>query len=554
MVRDLRRLADTRWDLLVVGAGVYGCAVACDAAQRGLQVALIDRSDLGSGASFHSLKTVHGGLRSLQSLNLVQMRRFIRERRALARTVPHLLRPLPFVVPTTSAPQRSASAMRMALAVNDLIANDRNDGIRDAALHLPHGEVLDRPHALAHLPALAPDGITGAARWWDYQMVYAERVHLAHALTAATHGACVAPYVAATGLRRSRDTSTGGARAQATVDGITAHDRLSDETFDIRARVVINTTGASSGEVARWAHEGGRPTTGPLLSRAMNLVLDLPPTTCAQGGRVDGRFLFLVPWGPWTMLGTSHDVAPVRDGMPEVTGTDVDRFLADGQRAFPRAGLTRDRVRLVHRGLLPMTSGHGTQVSLVKESAVVNHADEGAPGLISVHSVRYTTARHTAEQAVTQAFTTLGYDVPPSSVSESTPLVGGDIADMAAHEAAVAQAAGDMLTEAQVTRLSRAYGTEAFEVIARMQRDRSLASALSNQCSVTGAEVQHAVEAEGAATLADALIRRTSAGTSGCPDDVALATAVAVMGEHQHWTPERRDREQEGVREFYRVT
>ena len=114
MVRDLTRLADTRWDLLVVGAGVYGCAVACDAARRGLQVALIDRGDLGSGASFHSLKTVHGGLRSLQSLNLVQMRRFIRERRAMARTLPHLLRPLPFLVPTSAAPQRSAWVMRTA--------------------------------------------------------------------------------------------------------------------------------------------------------------------------------------------------------------------------------------------------------------------------------------------------------------------------------------------------------------------------------------------------------------------------------------------------------
>ena len=106
MVRDLRRLADTRFDVLVIGAGVYGAATAWDAASRGLNVALIDRSDFGSGTSFHNLKTLHGGLRSLQAMNLRQMRRFIRERRALVRIAPHLVRPLPFIIPTSAPASR----------------------------------------------------------------------------------------------------------------------------------------------------------------------------------------------------------------------------------------------------------------------------------------------------------------------------------------------------------------------------------------------------------------------------------------------------------------
>ena len=105
MVRDLRRLADTRFDVLVIGAGVYGAAVAWDAVDRGLSVALVDRGDFGGGTSFNSLKTLHGGLRSLQALNLEQMRRFIRERRALARIVPHLVRPLPFLHSHDAQPQ-----------------------------------------------------------------------------------------------------------------------------------------------------------------------------------------------------------------------------------------------------------------------------------------------------------------------------------------------------------------------------------------------------------------------------------------------------------------
>ncbi len=116
MLRDLRRLADTTFDLVVVGAGFYGALAAWDATLRGLSVALIDQGDFGAATSFNNLKTLHGGLRSLQSMNFPQMRLFIRERRALARVAPHLVRPMPFVVPDLSpsdcAPR---TTMRVAL-------------------------------------------------------------------------------------------------------------------------------------------------------------------------------------------------------------------------------------------------------------------------------------------------------------------------------------------------------------------------------------------------------------------------------------------------------
>src|ERR671911_2608487 len=129
MVRELRRLADTRFDLIVIGAGFYGAIAAWDATLRGLSVALIDKSDFGAGTSFNNLKTLHGGLRSLQSFNLAQMRLFIRERRALARVAPHLVRPLPFVVPTYRHPKRSATLMRLALAISDAVSYDRHAGL-----------------------------------------------------------------------------------------------------------------------------------------------------------------------------------------------------------------------------------------------------------------------------------------------------------------------------------------------------------------------------------------------------------------------------------------
>ena len=164
MQRDLRRLADTRFDVVIVGAGFYGVTAAWDAAQRGLSVAIIDRGDFGAATSFNNLKTLHGGLRSLQSLNLPQARLFIRERRALARIVPHLVRPLPFVVPTTRHPKRSRFVLASGVMLSDLVASDRNDDLPDAATHLPRSRVLTREETLHLNPLIAPSGVMFSVR------------------------------------------------------------------------------------------------------------------------------------------------------------------------------------------------------------------------------------------------------------------------------------------------------------------------------------------------------------------------------------------------------
>ncbi len=126
----------------MVGAGIYGALAAWEAARHGLTVALIDRADFGGATSFNSLKTLHGGLRSLQSLNLTQMRLFIRERRGMAQMAPHLVDVLPFCVPTYLHPTRNAVALRIALAITDTVGYDRNDGIVDETLQLPRGRVV----------------------------------------------------------------------------------------------------------------------------------------------------------------------------------------------------------------------------------------------------------------------------------------------------------------------------------------------------------------------------------------------------------------------------
>jgi len=154
VTRDLRGLADTHFDLLIVGAGIYGATIAWDAAQRGLSVALIDRGDFGGGTSANSMKTVqHGGVRALQTLNLTQVRFFVRERRALSRIAPHLINTLPFIIPTYGRPMRNPLVPRVVFGLYDLLSHDRND-LPDRSKHLPSSRLVSREECLALNPAI----------------------------------------------------------------------------------------------------------------------------------------------------------------------------------------------------------------------------------------------------------------------------------------------------------------------------------------------------------------------------------------------------------------
>lgn len=529
MTRDLRGLADTTVDLVVVGAGIYGALAAWDAASRGLTVALIDRGDFGGATSANSMRTLHGGLRSLQSLNLAQMRLFIRERRAFATMAPHLVEPLPFCVPTSWHPTRNALAVRLALAVTDAVGWDRHDGIDDPALRLPSGRVVGRAECLRLNPIIAADGVTGGAVWYDYQMRQAERLLMAVVRSAADAGAIVANYVEAVGLV----VEAGRVAALQVRDLAPA----AEGGFEVRTRAVVNATGPWASAVVTSLTRGAGTGPTPRLSRAMNLVVPRITDRHACGGFVDGRAVLAVPWGDVTIVGTSHDPHEGDADAPHGTPEHVATLLREAQLAFPRAGLGPGVIRTVHRGLLPMLGSSGARVRLLKESAVIDHAGDGVTGLVSIFSVRYTTAGLTARQAVDVASRSLDRPALPRPTRWRTSAAAFGTVDGLIGEARGTEVAGTAADGRE--RLARTYGSHWREVAAMIVDPRRDAMALSAGCRVSRAEVAYAVRHEQALTLADVLLRRTSAATAGHPGPEAVAAAALIMQGLLGWTAGR---------------
>ncbi|MBT3193095.1 MAG: FAD-dependent oxidoreductase [Verrucomicrobia bacterium] len=440
MQRDLKQLADTPFDITVIGGGIYGAAIAREAALRGLTVAVIDKGDFCCATSANSLKIIHGGLRYLQQADIIRVRESVRERRAMLRIAPHLIRPLPCLMPTTGV-LKSKAAMLAGVLANDILSADRNRGV-DADHRVPRGKIISRRELEKRLPGYRGPG-TGAALWNDAVANDTERIVVEMVQSATSAGACTANYVACRGFLTKNNRIT----------GVRVQDMLTQEAFDIRSKLVINAAGPWSnqilekldGEVAPLPYD---------LALGMNAVLkqELIPTyaaglPCQEPGPDKGRLMFIVPWRGTTMAGTfyRHHTDAVDAMQP--TDADTVRLLSQLNSAMPSAQLTPDHVARIHAGLLPCKPGHSAESDpkLLRHYMLIDHAQrDSVDGLITALGVKYTTARDVADRTISLAACKLDKAIRPSS-SATTPLPCGNTDILHAVRNEMAQTLSDVV-------------------------------------------------------------------------------------------------------------
>jgi glycerol-3-phosphate dehydrogenase len=302
--RDTLALASQRFDLVVVGGGIAGAFVAWDAALRGLRVALLEKEDFGHGTSASSGRIIHSGLRYLQSGAVGQLRESFRESRIFRRIAPHLVRPLPFVIPTGGRLLQGRVAITAALRMHALLTSDLGRGAEPSVRELRH-RVLLRDELLELAPGLDSRTVKGGVLFEELQMEYAERLTLAVVSAAAAAGACVANYVEVTGALKEGDR----------VVGVQARDRLTEEPFEVSSRVVANMTGPWAGLVAA-ALGGKRGAPRMRFAKGVHIVTGSLTRDVAvalrsgEGARAwarrGSRHIFIMPWRGRSLIGATN--------------------------------------------------------------------------------------------------------------------------------------------------------------------------------------------------------------------------------------------------------
>jgi glycerol-3-phosphate dehydrogenase len=423
MRRDIPRLAETPFDLLVVGAGIFGACAAWDASLRGLSVAVVDQGDFGAATSANSLRIVHGGLRYLARGHFGRMRESIRERSALLRIAPGLVEPLEVLVPTYGHGAQGRAAYAGALALNELISSGRNRGL-DTSSRIPPGRLVSNDECLASYPWFPKEGLTGGAVWYDAQLRHPERLTLSFLQSAARRGAQAANYLRVDSLL----TSSGA------VHGARVTERLTGSQFEIRSRAVLVAAGPWTEGIVNTAVSAPTSPETPLpLSThalAMNVVLDRRLAEVAVGVRARSgsqedpvcggrRFLFCAPQGGRTVLGTWYTASSVGDESTRLHGAKA--LVKEFNDACPELDLTKRNVVDCQWGWLPLKNGNerGRPDALAERTRITDHrAAHGVRYLISVEGVKFTTARRVVEQAIDRVFVSLGRAIPPCRTAE----------------------------------------------------------------------------------------------------------------------------------------
>jgi glycerol-3-phosphate dehydrogenase len=510
---SLRRLAAEEFDVLVIGGGITGAGVALDSSSRGLKTALVEKQDFASGTSSKSSKMVHGGLRYLQQREFRLVYENLAERQRLLDNAPHLVSPLPFLIPLFGRDGVVSKAVARSYATA-LWLYDLTGGLRIGARH----KRVNKEETLAHLPTLRTEHLVAGFLYYDARADDA-RLTLTLARTAALeYGAVVVNYTDVVGLTSDELGKTTGA--------VLRPDPADPSSeFNVRARVVVNATGVWADDV-RALDEGTHPRSiRPAKGVHVSVPSDRLPCDIAAVIPVpkDRRSIFVVVWPETDLvyLGTTDTDYEGPLDNPACTPEDVD-YLLEAANNVTTSRLTRADVTGVWAGLRPLLAPpeKGGHVSDRTADLSRRHTVRtSSHGVVTVTGGKLTTYRKMAQDAVDAAVLLVG-ETPKTRpcVTKSLRLIGATAAPKDPVTAVRAHA-----------HLLGRYGTGSPAVLALAEGRPELLEPVIDGLPYTGAELLYAVREEMAQTLDDVLARRTRAMIMRAQPTMAAAHAAAAL-------------------------
>ena len=522
-------VAETEFDLVIIGAGINGAGIGRDAAMRGLRVLLVDKGDIGGGTTSWSTRLIHGGLRYLQHRELRLVRESLREREILLRIAPHLVRPLTFLIPIYESARRGPLMIRAGMFAYDLLSFDKS---------LPAHRILTREEALRQLPELNRKGLRGAAVYHDAQVEFAERLAVENVLAAKEYGAVVLTYARVRQFIIENDI----------VRGVGFTDEIDGTTGSARGRIVVNASGPWVDQLLE--HTGRRSQRLIGGTKGSHIIVGefagAPASALYVEAQTDQRPFFIIPWNGNYLIGTT-DIRYEGDlDRVKIDESEIDYLLSETNRVIPAANLAHDSILFTYSGVrpLPYISDKDEQ-SITRRHFI--REQSALDGLLSIVGGKLTTYRNLAEQTVELVSRKLGRRLPQSMTAEK-PLPGAQCSDFVAFSDGFKRESG--LPGIASERLLRIYGTRAREVLKLVLEDRTLAEEISTESGAIAAEVVFSFEYEMARTLTDCLLRRTMVGLNssmGARDD-EVAARVAHM--HLGWSKSRAEDEVRTYRRY----
>ena len=504
-----------RFDLAIIGGGINGAAIARDAVLRGMSVILLEKDDFASGTTSWATRLIHGGLRYLEHFEFGLVNESLVERGRLLQNAPHLVDPLPLVLPVFRGSTHSSLKLRAGMRLYDLFS--RGDP-------LPKHAWFSRKETGARWPELTMEGLLGSFRYFDAQATFPERLVVEQIASAMSFGAVTLNYARVTAIETSGSVVT----------GVTFVDELTGQSHRVQARTVVNVAGPWVDQVlASLDPEPKREIGG---TKGSHIFLETTGTEPADAiyaeAESDGRPFFIVPWNGLTMIGTTD--LPFAGDLDDVVATndEIDYLLQETKRLLPALDTSRDRVVFTYSGVRPLPAVDAASPGgVTRRHFLIDHSPS-RQGLFSVIGGKLTTHRSLAEEVVDEIANEFGNRKPCLTRDLPFPYSPGSGLESLREE--LMSSFG--LSGLQAKRLTSIYGTRARDIADLGALDPTLGIPLTDGSLATGAEIVWAFEHEMAIGLTDAIVRRTMAAWT--PDlGRAVARGAAGIGQsHLGWS------------------
>jgi len=531
---------DREYDIIVIGGGITGAAVAYDASFRGLSVALVEMDDFGSKTSTATSKLIHGGLRYLANLEFGLVRESLRERKTLENIAPNFVYPIPNMLLTDKASIKSRkSILKIGMILYDLLSFDKKF-TWDRSKSLPWHRSLSLDETIKAEPAIKKEGLTGSLVYYDCASIYPERLTLAFIKSAVANNADVANYMEVKGFLRENNCIT----------GISVLDKISKRNKTIKGRIVINCGGPWADRILSFI-PGNTHKEVLRRSEGIHIITRQPPGRhLITAMTPSGRHIFIIPWRGHSLIGTTDKEYIGSPDNWKISRESIEELISEINQSFgPERHVDYDDIVFCYGGLRPLVEDQTEDVyESSRKYEISDHSTEGLQGLITVEGGKYTTSRNLAENVMKIACKKLGLPPGPSG-TEKHYLTGSEIEDMEEFVLYNRQKYKET-DEITVDYLSRIYGMELEEIMKLSLKHKKSDAPLTKEMH---AQIEFAVKEEMAYTLNDILFRRTGFGNLGHPGKKQLKLIASFAGKLLKWDAKRLKNEIALAEEIFRL-
>ena len=539
--RYIEERGPDKFDLVIVGGGITGAAVAYIAAARGLSVALFEKKDYGGATSAATSKLIHGGLRYLANGELKLVRESLRERRILGNIAPNFVYPLPFIMPMYKRWRGNIWKMLIGMYLYDLLSYDKKD-TWDRSKKLQNHRLINHRKTIRVEPNLRMENLRNAFYFFDYQSIFPERLTLAFIKSATEYGASVSNYTPVEGFLFGEGKK---------ITGVKVKDQFTGREKEVHADLVINCGGTWADKILGLAAGTDNLTHRVKRSEGIHIITKkIAGHHVVSIQKTDGGHMMIMPWREHSLIGTTDKEFLGDPDEYRVSMESIDEIIENVNTYYGRK-ISREDIIHAYGGLRPLVDDQTKgSYETSRKYEVYDNAADGIGGMITVEGGKYTTSRSLAREVLKMISEKLNKTLA-DSVSENLYLSGCEIRDMKQFMIRQHLNYKDF-SRNTVEYVSRNYGTES-QVVFRLARSNPRFAEVVTHDGEILAEVVYAIQYESAKTLTDIMFRRTGIGTLGNPGQAVIEKIATLAAGMMGWSEKRKEEEIASLTKVYEI-